>query len=283
MAIIKIGELLKLRGLDTNKRIKLVRHKDARQKQLINGKEVEGNPYDWYRNDKDIFIAYQSEQHRDVFKNVDYIVSFIGENGTIARFIGIYQIEGPDNERKSDKYCYKMTEVEGFDELKERIIIEWGASAISWHQWLNDKNDKEIIEITPGFDHIFPGYEKITLTLAQLKNIILEKEYPEWKKMLSAVNCIYIITDRKTGKNYIGSTYGKEGIWGRWKEYAKTGGHGNNVTLQRLYDQDNNYPNNFSWSILETLSISISSYEAINIENCYKKKLGTLAFGLNKN
>lgn len=52
------------------------------------------------------------------------------------------------------------------------------------------------------------------------------------EKMLSAVNCIYIITDRKTGKNYIGSTYGKEGIWGRWKEYAKTGGHGNNVTLQ---------------------------------------------------
>lgn len=283
MAIIKIGELLKLRGLDTNKRIKLVRHKDARQKQLINGIEVEGNPYDWYRNDKDRFIAYQSEQHRDVFKNVDYIVSFIGENGTIARFIGIYKIEGTDNERNTDKYCYKMTEVEGFDELKERIIIEWGPSAISWHQWLNDKNDKEIIEITPGFDHIFPGYEKITLTLAQLKNIILEKEYPEWKKMLSAVNCIYIITDRKTGKNYIGSTYGKEGIWGRWKEYARTGGHGNNVTLQKLYTQDNRYPNNFSWSILETLSISISSYEAINIENCYKKKLGTLAFGLNNN
>lgn len=283
MAIIKIGELLKLRGLDINKRIKLVRHKDARQKQFINGVEVEGNPYDWYRNDKDKFIAYQSEQHRDVFKNVDYIVSFIGENGTIARFIGIYKIEGPDNERNTNKYCYKITEVEGFDELKERIIIDWGPSTISWHQWLNDKNDKEIIEITPGFDHIFPGYEKIALTLAQLKNIILEKEYPEWKKMLSAVNCIYIITDRKTGKNYIGSTYGKEGIWGRWKEYAKTGGHGNNVTLQKLYDQDNSYPNNFSWSILETLSISSSSYEAINIEKCYKQKLGTLAFGLNNN
>ena len=247
MAIIKIGELLKLRGLDINKRIKLVRHKDARQKQFINGVEVEGNPYDWYRNDKDKFIAYQSEQHRDVFKNVDYIVSFIGENGTIARFIGIYKIEGPDNERNTNKYCYKITEVEGFDELKERIIIDWGPSTISWHQWLNDKNDKEIIEITPGFDHIFPGYEKIALTLAQLKNIILEKEYPEWKKMLSAVNCIYIIT------------------------------------LQKLYDQDNSYPNNFSWSILETLSISISSYEAINIEKCYKQKLGTLAFGLNNN
>ena len=173
MAIIKIGELLKLRGLDINKRIKLVRHKDARQKQFINGVEVEGNPYDWSRNDKDKFIAYQSEQHRDVFKNVDYIVSFIGENGTIARFIGIYKIEGPDNERNTNKYCYKITEVEGFDELKERIIIDWGPSTISWHQWLNDKNDKEIIEITPGFDHIFPGYEKIALTLAQLKNIIL--------------------------------------------------------------------------------------------------------------
>ena len=83
MAIIKIGELLKLRGLDINKRIKLVRHKDARQKQFINGVEVEGNPYDWYRNDKDKFIAYQSEQHRDVFKNVDYIVSFIGETALL--------------------------------------------------------------------------------------------------------------------------------------------------------------------------------------------------------
>ena len=52
---------------------------------------------------------------------------------------------------------------------------------------------------------------------------------------------------RNSRKNYIGSTYGKEGIWGRWKEYAKTGGHGNNVTLQKLYDQDNSYPNNFSF------------------------------------
>lgn len=160
MAIIKIGELLKLRGLDINKRIKLVRHKDARQKQFINGVEVEGNPYDWYRNDKDKFIAYQSEQHRDVFKNVDYIVSFIGENGTIARFIGIYKIEGPDNERNTNKYCYKITEVEGFDELKERIIIDWGPSTISWHQWLNDKMIKRLLKLLQDLTIFSPDMKK---------------------------------------------------------------------------------------------------------------------------
>ena len=76
---------------------------------------------------------------------------------------------------------------------------------------------------------------------------------------------------------------GKKAFGVDGKNMPKTGGHGNNVTLQKLYDQDNSYPNNFSWSILETLSISISSYEAINIEKCYKQKLGTLAFGLNNN
>lgn len=160
MAIIKIGELLKLRGLDINKRIKLVRHKDARQKQFINGVEVEGNPYDWYRNDKDKFIAYQSEQHRDVFKNVDYIVSFIGENGTIARFIGIYKIEGPDNERNTNKYCYKITEVEGFDELKERIIIDWGPSTISGINGLMIKMIKRLLKLLQDLTIFSPDMKK---------------------------------------------------------------------------------------------------------------------------
>ena len=52
---------------------------------------------------------------------------FIGENGTIARFIGIYKIEGPDNERNTNKYCYKITEVEGFDELKRTYHYRLGA------------------------------------------------------------------------------------------------------------------------------------------------------------
>lgn len=99
----------------------------------INGKTVVGNPYDWYLNDRKKFIAYQSEQHKDIFKDVDYVVSFIGEDGTLARMVGVYQILGRDTERENltgvDKFCYKMVELDGFDELQRGVfIVDWGDS-----------------------------------------------------------------------------------------------------------------------------------------------------------
>lgn len=283
--IVTIGELLKLRGLDTTKNIKLVRHKDARQKKVVNGEEIEGSPYDWYRSDKEKFIAYQSHQHNEVFKDVDYIVSFIGEEGTLARFVGVYKVGTYNNTNQT----YGIVEEPGFDELKERVIIEWGQSSLAWHQWLHKgnerafRNDKEVVEITPGFDYIFPGYDDIILTLPQLQEIV-NKEYPEWKKMLSAVNCIYVIADNQEGRIYIGSTYNKKGIWGRWEEYAKTNGHGNNVELKQLYEKDANcFKNQFTWSILKILPIGISENEAVETETLFKRKLGRKACCLNRN
>ncbi len=281
MAIITIKDLLRLKGLDINSKIKLVRHKDTRHEKYINGNLIQGNPYFWYRNDPDMFIAYQCEQSKDVFKDVDYIVSFVGESGTLARFVGIFKILSSKLNSSTNKINYQMEEVFGFDELKERIIIDWGLAAQSWHQWL-DKNDKNVIEITPGFDYIFTGYSNVILNYSQLQDIIIKNEYPEWKRMLSSVNCIYVITDQSTGNNYIGSTYNREGIWQRWKVYAKTG-HGNNKILKELCLSDNKYANNFSWSILEILPLGISNNEAIAIESLYKKKLGTRAYGLNQN
>jgi hypothetical protein len=283
--IISIRELLSLRGLDVSKRIKVVRHKDSRKEVVINGKLEQGNPYDWYRYNRKLFIGYQSEQGRDVFKDVDYIVSFIGEQGTTARFVGVYHIDGleiksfPDG---SPCYYYKMTQLAGFEALEERIIIDWGKGALSWNQWLTKDKDKEVIEITPGFDNVFPGYEKVLLRLGDLQNII-KKEYPEWKKMLSAVNCIYVISDRKSKSLYVGSTYNQDGVWGRWKIYADTGGHGNDITLKKLCEEDPLYGNNFSWAILEILPLNISLDEAVAIEKRYKDKLGREVCSLNNN
>ncbi len=124
-------------------------------------KKLRGPPYDWYRKDKEKFMAYQSHQHKPVFKDVDYIVSFIAEHGTLARFVGVYKV-GAYN---SDSQTYEIVELQGFDELKERVIIEWGKSSLSWHQWLH-KNDKEVVEITPGLDYIFPSYSCNKLILS---------------------------------------------------------------------------------------------------------------------
>lgn len=54
------------------------------------------------------------------------------------------------------KFQYKLERVELFEELVGCLVIDWGLSTRSWHQWLKPK---EIIEILPkGFVRYFPGY-----------------------------------------------------------------------------------------------------------------------------
>jgi hypothetical protein len=112
--MITIQELLFNRNLDKSAKIKLVRHKQV-------GRDL----YNLYRTDRPEFLVYQNSQSKDVFCGVDYIVSFIGEDGLLSRFIGVYKL----TDRKKlaeDHFEYKMEEVkEFFDDLKERVIIKW--------------------------------------------------------------------------------------------------------------------------------------------------------------
>lgn len=115
--MITIQELLYNRGLDRLARIKLVRHKER-------GLDL----YNMYRSDIKAFLDYQSTQSKDVFNGVEYIVSFIGENGITARFVGVFQILGKEN--MGTRFKYSMKEVSGYEDLKEKVIIRW-ANAIS--------------------------------------------------------------------------------------------------------------------------------------------------------
>lgn len=274
--MIAIQELLYNRGLDKKAKVKLVRHKDARC-----------DLYQEYRTNREWFLAYQSSQAKPVFRGVDYIVSFIGEEGTFSRFIGVYQVcseqEKPtyNPETLTDgKYIYDLQEVGGFEDLKERVIVKW-SNAISWHQWI--KNGMEVIEIQPGLHYKqFTDYFEFILNFDELKEIVTN-QYSDWKRMLSATKGIYLISDTKTGKLYVGSAYGENGIWGRWSEYVKTNGHGGNKTLKELVGNDSTHGNHFQFSILMLLPRTVTPDEAIKKERLFKNKLGTNSFGLNNN
>ncbi|MEH7130365.1 hypothetical protein V7103_19420 [Neobacillus drentensis] len=45
--------------------------------------------------------------------------------------------------------------------------------------------------------------------------------------MLSAVTGLYLIFDTTSGKQYVGSAFGKEGLFGRFKTYTKSSDGGN--------------------------------------------------------
>lgn len=277
--MITIQELLFNRKLDKKFKIKLVRHQDKRYPDL----------YDWYRFDKKKFLIYQSLQGKNVFNGVDYIVSFIGEgNGNLSRFVGVFKVISVKSFTKPKviasfpnvSFKYELEEINGFKDLKERVIVKWN-NPISWHQWI--KNEMEVVEIQPGLNFKqFTDYFDFTISFTELKEII-SKQYSDWKKMLSITKGVYLISDTKTGKLYVGSAYGEEGLWGRWSKYVSTNGHGNNKTLKELVAANSNYGNNFKFSILMLLPRTITPDEAIKKEQIFKNKLGTNSFGLNNN
>lgn len=284
-SIITIQELLKRRNeaFDNSKRIKLVRHKENKAKISFLDEIYMGSLYHMYRYDYPLFLKYQSHQLTENFEKVDYIVVFIGEIGQESRFVGVFKNCGHEVLDEKTSF-FDFREVEGFDILKERVIINWGESALSWHQWW--KNDKEVVRIDKGFGNDtvppFTRYEDVLLNYEQLSKIFSTPNL-EWKSKLEACNCIYLILDKSTGKQYVGSTYNKQGIWGRWSLYAETG-HGDDVTLKELLNKDPMYAQkHFQWSILETLPLNVVDSVAIDRESLYKDKFGTRDFGYNNN
>ncbi|MDE6484676.1 MAG: GIY-YIG nuclease family protein [Duncaniella sp.] len=299
--IITIQRLLEGRNEDFDKTpktaIKMVRHadqrvgkkndKDGAQKILIEGKPVPAgisSLYELYQYHRDLFHKYQSEQTKGRFDGIKYMVVFLGEKGTTARFLGIYKITGrqPSSIRNEEEVL-ELTYMPEFGPLEEKVIIDWGKSTVSWHQYFTQK--KEVIRIDEGMSKadgtpIFKNYYDVILNHKQLQQVLND---PEWESKLKAVNCIYLISDKSNGKKYIGSTYGSQRIFGRWSEYAQTG-HGGNVMLEELINLDpQHHAKNFQWSILETLPSNITDTEAIDHENNWKRKLLTREFGYNKN
>ena len=154
--------------------------------------------------------------------------------------------------------------------------------------WQSAKEVRRIEQVNTG-DNVpyFTRYEDVILSFSQLQKVVEDKE---WKSKLESLNCVYLIIDKETGKQYVGVTYKnmkpgiKNGILGRWTEYAKTG-HGNNKLLVALLAEKGiSYADqNFQWTILETLPLNVTPKVAIDRESLYKKKFGTREHGYNEN
>lgn len=277
--MLTIKELLSGGGLDTpHDRIKLVRHTPNL------GVTIRTLIHDG------TFDLYQAEQVADVrpFDNCDVILSFLGIEGGMAEFHGAYQVQGsrpfspkdlarlPDYMAKPHtdgkaRIFYDLKELETFRSLRGRVIVNW----LSTRGWVQ-KKDLDVYEILPPEEVIpFLGFQNILLNWAQLKTIFsTPRANRDWKTALRSSAGIYRIVDHNSGKIYIGAAYGAQGIWGRWANYASTG-HGGNKMLRDLD------PSHFQWSIVRTLSGSMSEREVIAVERIEMAKHGSRAIGLN--
>jgi len=130
----------------------------------------------------------------------------------------------------------------------------------------------------------FPGYEDIDLSFEELETLV-KNDRPDWKAALENIKGIYLISDTKTGKRYVGSAYGDQGIWSRWCAYVASG-HGGNVELRTLVsDPTLDYCRaNFRFALLEQRASRTPDEVILNRETFWKRILLTRSeAGLNRN
>ena len=143
----------------------------------------------------------------------------------------------------------------------------------------------EVLEVLrePYSGQPFPGYEYIDLPFRELETLVRNNR-TDWKTALENVHGVYLITDTSTGKRYVGSAYGDQGIWSRWAEYTASG-HGGDAELQELVKPDLDYPRkHFRFALLEYRAASTPEDVILKRETFWKEALLTRGkYGLNSN
>lgn len=283
MSILCFSDILQKVGLDPAK-VKLIRH-SLRDKGFKACYEA------------NMVFEYTCHQKADFSKNYEYWVVFISDKSTLAKLFACYRVgdfvpDTPDNvpvgfpeiEAMEFQGTAAYFDLEYTDLLKDyenRLIIDWGKSAISWHQ--KGTIEKPIVAIQADACKVFSGFEDLILTYDELKDIVDNPTiYEAWHTALSSVNAIYLIVDRESGQQYVGSAYGKDGLLGRWSCYVSSF-HGNNKLMKELICNCPERYRYFQFSVLQIMPKTITDDEVIHLENLYKKKLLSIPFGMNDN
>lgn len=129
----------------------------------------------------------------------------------------------------------------------------------------------EVLELLPDIysGDKFPGYNHVHLSWHQLKHIFDCKK-PDWMSALSHQKGIYLITDNKTGKLYVGSAAGnQDGLW-----------QGNKDLKTLDFDHIRQY---FSYTILENYNFNADEKMIREREDWWKQVLDSRRHGYNKN
>lgn len=281
MSVLCFSDVLNKAGLDPSK-VKLIRH-------ALTDK---GFKSCYERN---MVLEYTRQQKAEFSKNYDYWAVFISDKGSYAKLFAVYAVGDavPDTPDvipagfphpewfQGENMFFDLQHIDAFQMYEGRLMIDWGKGTRAWHQ--KGTTEKPIIAIWTDTKKVFSGFENLILKYDELKEIVENPTiYDSWHTALSSVNAIYLIVDTETGKQYVGSAYGKEGLLGRWSCYVNTF-HGNNKEMMELICNHPERYHYFQFSVLQILPKTATVDDIIHMESLYKKKLMSIHFGMNDN
>ena len=238
---------------------------------------------------------YTAEQRQGFSKGYDYWAVFTSDKGSLSRFYTLYKVNGsvpntpdlmPENWPIAGSFqgtgaYFNLERLDVLKQYEGRLIIDWGKATRMWHQ--KGTTEKPVVAIQAEAKRQFPGYQNMILSFDQLEEVVQNSiEYELWQTALASVYAVYLIVDTKSGKQYVGSAYGKDGLLGRWRCYVETYHGGNKLMVDLISAKPEQYKH-FQFSILQLLEKTATADEVIQTESLWKKKLQTIAFGMNDN
>lgn len=199
-------------------------------------------------------------------------VVFIKEGGDQARLWSVVENRG---EISNDglRRTFDMVESEHMADLRNRLVIGW-RSPRSWWMRASTAASYPVMGIADAEPVPFPGFDRLVLDHAQLQAVMREHRYASWRTALASVAGVYLITDTRDGRQYVGKADGAERIRQRWGTYA-TNGHGGNVELRGLH------PTSFRFSLLRVFDPATPTHVIDAAESHFKVALDTRRHGLN--
>jgi hypothetical protein len=130
----------------------------------------------------------------------------------------------------------------------------------------------------------FRGYDRIDLEFSRLQQIV-RHQLADWKTALEHAKGVYLISDARNGKRYVGSAYGNAGLWSRWGDYIETG-CGDSHELRRLIKRRGiNYARTyFRFALLEYFPMKTDDAYVVGREAYWKDVLSSRGqYGYNDN
>ena len=175
---------------------------------------------------------------------------------------------------------YEGSEIAQFKKYFGRVVVKVkkGQALLYHYDTIKDKLCVEEIKSKDFLELGFPGYNNVCLSFKDAKKVLGKDT--TWDTALANQKAVYLLTDRKTGKLYVGSAYGKSGLLTRWLSYINSGDGGNKELreLSRDYIMEN-----FHFSILEIFNSRIDDSYIIQRESFWKNILDTRNHGYNDN
>ena len=251
---------------------------------IHNGSE---NPIDIYKNNPDLINKqwlYWRNENR-YFSVGQIAICLVRIRDDYWLLTTVDTVDSDLNVKKGINYTGKpFNEYQGY----------YGRTVVKFHKkfqtqginYTNIKDRLEVCQILPDTfdDDDFPGYDRVRLSFAQLKNI-LDRHKKDWIAALESQKAVYLITDLSNGKLYVGSATSDKGmLLQRWQNYISNG-LGGNKELKNIVDTKGikYVQDNFQYSILENYNSKIDDNVILARESWWKEILQTRKYGYNNN